>query len=101
VAATDYKGSRDVQVLLGHNPNGIDMIHSPKAKNGGAAPRQILNIELFQRSLLILDEFGHETNSIGKCISLPFQGVQERPNWMSYVTWESVLIWATPKQVGL
>jgi hypothetical protein len=50
---------------------------------------------------LILDEFGHETNSIGKCISLPFQGVQERPNWMSYVTWESVLIWTTPKQVGL
>jgi hypothetical protein len=30
--ATDYKGSRDVQVPPGHNPNGLDTIHDPKAK---------------------------------------------------------------------
>jgi hypothetical protein len=35
--ATDYKGSRDVQVPPGCNPNGLEMIHGPKAKNGGPA----------------------------------------------------------------
>jgi hypothetical protein len=39
VMATDYKGSRDVHVTPGCNPNGLDTIHSPKAKNGGVAPR--------------------------------------------------------------
>jgi hypothetical protein len=73
--ATNYKGSRDVQVPHGCNPNGLDTIHSSKAKNGGATPRQILDIQLFQRFLLIPGEFGHVTSSIGKFISLPFQGV--------------------------
>jgi hypothetical protein len=45
--ATDYKGSRDVQVTTGHNPNGLDTIHGTKAKNGGAAPKQILDVQLF------------------------------------------------------
>jgi hypothetical protein len=36
--ATDYKGYKDVQVTT---------MHGPKAKNGGAAPRQILDIQLF------------------------------------------------------
>jgi hypothetical protein len=31
VAAIDYKGSRDVQVPTGCNPNGMDTIHNPKA----------------------------------------------------------------------
>jgi hypothetical protein len=75
VAATDFKGSRDVQVPHGHNPNGLDTIHSSKAKNGGATLRQILDVQLFQRFLLIPSEFGHVTSSIGKVISLPFQGV--------------------------
>jgi hypothetical protein len=75
-----------VQVPPGCNLNGLDMIHGPKAKNGGVAPRQILDVQLFQRSLLILKEFGHGTNSIGMDISLPFHGVQERPNCMSYAT---------------
>jgi hypothetical protein len=44
---TDYKGSKDVYVTLGRNSNGLDMIHSPNAKNGGAALRQILNVKLF------------------------------------------------------
>jgi hypothetical protein len=76
-----------VQVTPGHNPNGLDTIHDPKAKNGGVAPRQILDIKLFRLFLLILDDFRHGTSSIGNPISLPFQGVQERPNWMSYATW--------------
>jgi hypothetical protein len=32
VAATDYKGSMDVHVPPRDNPNGLDMIHDPKAK---------------------------------------------------------------------
>jgi hypothetical protein len=30
--ATDYKGSWDVHVTPGRNPNGVDKIHDPKAK---------------------------------------------------------------------
>jgi hypothetical protein len=82
--ATDYKGSRDVQVPPRRNPNGLDTIHGPKAKNGGIAPRQILDVQLFWRFMLIPDEFGHGTSSIGKNISLPFHRTQECPNWMSY-----------------
>jgi hypothetical protein len=82
------------------NPDGLDMIHGPKAKNG-SGPRQILDVQFFERSLLISDEFGHGTSSIGMYISLPFQAAKERPNWMLYATWESVLIWTTPRRVGL
>jgi hypothetical protein len=31
--ATDYKGSRNMHVPLGCNPNGLDTIQGPKAKN--------------------------------------------------------------------
>jgi hypothetical protein len=99
--ATNYKGSRDVQVTPGRNPNGLHTIHSPKAKNGGATRRQILDVQLFRWFSLIPDDFGYVTSSIGIFISLPFQGVQERPNWMTYVTWASVLIWIAPGQVEL
>jgi hypothetical protein len=67
---TDYKGSRDVQVSPGCNPNGLDTRHNPKGKNGSVAPRQILDVQG-----LIPDEFGHGTNSIGNVISLTFEGV--------------------------
>jgi hypothetical protein len=36
--ATDYKGSRDMQVPPGCNPNELGTIHGQKAKNGGATP---------------------------------------------------------------
>jgi hypothetical protein len=36
-----------VQVTPGRNPNRLHTIHGPKAKNGGAAPRQILDVQLF------------------------------------------------------
>jgi hypothetical protein len=85
VVPTDYKGSWDVQVPSGCNLNELDTIHGPKAKNNGTAPRQILDIQLFHRFPLIPDEFGHGTSSIGTFISLYFQGVQEHPNWISYV----------------
>jgi hypothetical protein len=45
--ATDYKGSRDMQVPPECNLNGLDTIHGLKAKNSGAAPRQILDVQLF------------------------------------------------------
>jgi hypothetical protein len=96
VVATNYKGSRDVHVPTGRIPNGLDVIHGAKAKNGDVAPRQILHIRLFQRFPLIPDEFGHGTSSIRSFISLPFQGVQERLNWVLYATWASVLMWTTP-----
>jgi hypothetical protein len=91
-AATDYKGSRDVHVPPGHNPNRLETIHGPKAKNGCVAPRQILNVQLLRQSPLIPDAFGHEISSIRNVLSLPFQGIQERPNWMPYMTWASVLL---------
>jgi hypothetical protein len=46
--AIDYKGSRDVQAPPICNPNGLDTIHGPKAKNGGTTPRQILDVQLFR-----------------------------------------------------
>jgi hypothetical protein len=48
--ATDYKGCRDVQVTPGRNSNGLDTIHSTKAKNSSATPRQILDIKFFHDS---------------------------------------------------
>jgi hypothetical protein len=33
-----------VHVTPGCNSNGLDTIHGPKAKNGGAAPRHILDV---------------------------------------------------------
>jgi hypothetical protein len=77
---TDYKGSMDMQVTPGHKSNGLDTIHDPRAKNGGVAPKQILDVKLFRRFPLIMDDFRHGTSSIGKVISLPFQGVQEFHN---------------------
>jgi hypothetical protein len=99
--ATDYKGSRDMQVTTGCNPNGLDTIHGLKIKNGSAAPRQILDIQLFQWFPLIADEFRYGTSSIGKDISLPFHGVQEHPNYMLYATWASFFMWISPEWVGL
>jgi hypothetical protein len=86
VTTTDYKGSRDVQVPPGRNPNGLDMIHGPKAKNGGAATKQILDVQLFRRSPLNLDEFGHRTSSIRNVISFSVHRVEECLNWMWYAT---------------
>jgi hypothetical protein len=59
---------------------GLGMIHGTKAKNGDVAPRQILDGQLICVFLLIPDEFGHGTSSIGMVISLPFQRLQEHPN---------------------
>jgi hypothetical protein len=70
---------------------GLDTIHGPKAKNGSAALRQILDIQLFRWSPLISDEFGHETCSIGNFISLPSHVVQEWPNWILYAS--CTLLW--------
>jgi hypothetical protein len=73
--ATDYKGSRDLQVPPRCNPDGLDTIHIPKVKNGGAAPGQILDVQLFQRFPLILDGFVHGISSIRNVtyLILPFQ----------------------------
>jgi hypothetical protein len=85
-----------VQVPLDTTLMGLDTIHGPMAKNGGAAPKHILDVQLFLRFPLIPDELGHWTSSFGNDISLTFQGLQERPNWMLYTTWTSVLIWIVP-----
>jgi hypothetical protein len=90
------KGLGTCKYPLGHNLNGLETIHGPKAKNGGAAPRQSLEVQLFQRLSFIPFEFGYVTHSIGKVTSLPFHGVQECPNWMLYATWAFVLMGTTP-----
>jgi hypothetical protein len=66
------------------------------AKNGGEAPRQIMDIQMFQQFPLIADELRHRTSSIRNFISLPFQGVQELPEWISYATLASVLMCTSP-----
>jgi hypothetical protein len=46
--AMDYKWSREgCASTPGHNPNGLGTIHGPKARNGGTASRQILDVQLF------------------------------------------------------
>jgi hypothetical protein len=83
------KGARTCKYLLYATLMGLDMIHGPKVKNGSAALRQILDIQLFRLFPLIPDEFVHGTSSIGTFISLPIQGVQECLKWMSYTSWMS------------
>jgi hypothetical protein len=51
-----------------------------KLKYGDAAPRQILNVNLFHRFPMTPDEFCHETSAIGKVIFLAFHAYKERPN---------------------
>jgi hypothetical protein len=57
VVATDYERSRDVHVPPGCNPKGLEMIHDLEAKNGGAALRKILYVQLFRRLPVFPDEF--------------------------------------------
>jgi hypothetical protein len=64
-----------MQVTPECNPDGLDMIHGPKAKNGGATLRQILDVKLFRRFPFILNDSRHATSAIGKAISLTSQGV--------------------------
>jgi hypothetical protein len=71
------------------------------AKNGGEAPRQIMDIQMFQQFPLFADELRHRTSSSRNFVSLPFQGVQELPDWMSYATLASVLMCTSPGWVGL
>jgi hypothetical protein len=77
------------------------MIHDPKAKNDGSTPRYILDIKLFWWFPFIEDEFGHEASYIEKVISLPFQGVHECPDYISYGIWSLVLMWTTHGWVEL
>jgi hypothetical protein len=46
-----------VQVPPGCNPNGLETIHGPKAKNGGATPIHILDVQFFDDSYLFLMNF--------------------------------------------
>jgi hypothetical protein len=39
MAATNYKGFRDVHVPPGRNPNRLDMIHDPNTRIDSATPR--------------------------------------------------------------
>jgi hypothetical protein len=58
----------------------LDTIHDPKANKRPHNTKTNFGRPLFQRFVLILDEFEHVTSSIGKDISLPFQRVQELHN---------------------
>jgi hypothetical protein len=69
-----------MQVPSGCNTNGLDTIHNANARIGIAAPRQILDVQLFRWSPFIPDEFGDGISSIRNIISLPHQGVQGHPN---------------------
>ena len=84
------KGSLDAPLM------GSREIQGPKAKNGGAAPGQILDLYLFRRFPLTLVEFGCETRSIGKVMKLSFRAYEERPNPSPYATWATVLVQTVP-----
>jgi hypothetical protein len=64
--------------------------NSPKGI--GAAPWQILDVNLFRKFPLTQDEFWHEIGAIGSSMKLCFQPCIERPKPTPYATWESVLL---------
>jgi hypothetical protein len=69
-----------------NSPNGI-----------GAAPWQILDVNLFRRFPLTQDEFWHETDAIGSSMKLCFQPYIGRPQLTPYGTWASVLMRTAPR----
>jgi hypothetical protein len=71
-------------------------IHDPSGQNSGAAPEQILDVNLCKRFPSTPDEFGHETSSIGSFLKLSFYPYKEHPNLTPYATWVSVLVRAVP-----
>jgi hypothetical protein len=97
MTATNYKGSSDAQVTPGCNPNGLHTIHGPKGQKLWCNTKIDSGRPIVSIISVIPDDFGYGTSFIGNFISLPFQGVQERPNWMLYATWTSVLIWKAPR----
>jgi hypothetical protein len=68
--------------------------NSPKGV--GAAPCQILDVNLFHRFPLTQNEFWHGTSSIGRSMKLCFQPYIERPKPTLYATWASVLLRTAP-----
>ena len=79
-----YEDSKVVQETSRRTLMGSHEIQGPKAKNGDAAPGQILDLYLFRRFPLTPVEFGHETGSIGKVMKLSFRAYEERPNQSPY-----------------
>jgi hypothetical protein len=71
-------------------------IHDPLGQNSGAAPEQMLDVNLCRRFPSTLDEFGPETSSIGSLLKLSFHPYKEHPNPTLYATWTSVLVRAVP-----
>jgi hypothetical protein len=68
--------------------------NSPKGI--GAAPWQILNVNLFRGFLLTQDEFWDETGAIGSSMKLCFQPHIEFPKPTPYATWASILLCTAP-----
>jgi hypothetical protein len=65
-------------------------IHDPLARNGGVAPKTVLEIGtvlMVQKTPILV---GHETRSIEKVISLDFCAYVERPKWRLYAIWTSI-----------
>ena len=85
-----------MQDLLDAPLVGSHEIQGPKAKDGGAAPGQFLEVDLFDLFPTTQDEFGNETRAIGKGILLSFQWYQVRLQRTTYAFWASVLMQAAP-----
>ena len=71
-------------------------IQGPKAQDGGATPKQFLEVDLFELFPLTPDEFDYETDAIGKIISLAFHPYKERPHPSPYAAWATVLVQPVP-----
>jgi hypothetical protein len=65
-------------------------------QTGDTAPWKLLDVNLFRRFPLTLDEFWHETSAIGSFMKFRFQQYIELPKPTLHATWASVLLCIAP-----
>jgi hypothetical protein len=86
MAATAEYIWRDVVLGLGRPRVGRPQLGPKAHRTGGAAPWQILDVNLFQRLPFTQNDFWHETDVIGSSMKFCFQPYKERPKPTPYVT---------------
>jgi hypothetical protein len=79
------------------NLNGLQYdTRTNSPKDGDAAPRQILDVQLIQWFPLTQASFGHGSSAIGSFMKIYFQPYMERQNRTPYVAWASNLRQTAP-----
>jgi len=96
VVAAVYKGLRVVTTPRHAPLTGLTTIHGPRNKNGDAAPKQILDTDLFRCFQITQKDLGPQTNAISFIMKLSFQPWVEHQKWSPDTSWVSVLLLAGP-----